>query len=71
MIDSVSLWRSVCSYFIAGDVDYICNWLGNKKWVKALEWEGKENFHRFIFKLKLTEVGRVLKYFFVIFVLYS
>ena len=29
----------------AGDVDYICNWLGNKKWVKALEWEGKENFN--------------------------
>ena len=29
----------------AGDVDYICNWLGNKKWVKDLEWEGKENFN--------------------------
>ena len=29
----------------AGDVDYICNWLGNKKWVKALEWGGKEGFN--------------------------
>jgi len=29
----------------AGDVDYICNWLGNKMWVKALEWEGKEAFN--------------------------
>ena len=29
----------------AGDVDYICNWLGNKKWVKALDWEGKEGFN--------------------------
>ena len=30
----------------AGDVDYICNWLGNKKWVKALEWEGTEGFNQ-------------------------
>ena len=29
----------------AGDVDYICNWLGNKKWAKALEWDGKEEFN--------------------------
>ena len=31
--------------FNAGDVDYICNWLGNKKWAKALEWDGKEEFN--------------------------
>ena len=30
----------------AGDVDYICNWLGNKKWVKALEWDGKNEFNQ-------------------------
>ena len=30
----------------SGDVDYICNWLGNKKWVKALEWEGQEQFNQ-------------------------
>jgi len=29
----------------AGDVDYICNWLGNKKWAKALEWDGKDEFN--------------------------
>jgi len=29
----------------AGDVDFICNWLGNKKWVKALEWDGKDGFN--------------------------
>jgi len=29
----------------AGDVDYICNWLGNKKWVKALEWDGHDEFN--------------------------
>lgn len=29
----------------AGDVDYICNWLGNKAWTKALEWEKKDDFN--------------------------
>lgn len=24
----------------AGDRDLICNWLGNRRWVDALEWEG-------------------------------
>ena len=28
----------------AGDVDYICNWLGNKKWALDLEWDGKTEF---------------------------
>jgi cathepsin A (carboxypeptidase C) len=28
----------------AGDVDYICNWLGNKHWTLALEWEHKADF---------------------------
>lgn len=30
----------------AGDVDYICNWLGNKAWVLDLEWEGKNGFNK-------------------------
>mmetsp|Transcript_94422 Transcript_94422/g.243860 ORF Transcript_94422/g.243860 Transcript_94422/m.243860 type:complete len:218 (-) Transcript_94422:219-872(-) len=30
----------------AGDVDYICNWLGNKKWTLALEWPHKEAFNQ-------------------------
>lgn len=28
----------------AGDQDYICNWLGNKKWVLALKWKGANKF---------------------------
>lgn len=30
----------------AGDADYICNWLGNRAWVKALEWPGKAAFNK-------------------------
>ncbi|KAM3555280.1 hypothetical protein MY1884_005685 [Beauveria asiatica] len=30
----------------AGDADYICNWLGNRAWVKALEWPGKAAFNQ-------------------------
>jgi len=29
----------------AGDVDYICNWLGNKKWALGLEWPHKAEFN--------------------------
>lgn len=29
----------------AGDVDFICNWLGNKKWTLALEWDKKADFN--------------------------
>merc|ERR1712060_71387 len=29
----------------AGDVDYICNWLGNKKWTLAMEWPHKADFN--------------------------
>ena len=29
----------------AGDQDFICNWIGNKKWVMNLEWSGKEKFN--------------------------
>merc|ERR1712048_1204983 len=29
----------------AGDVDYICNWLGNKKWTLALDWPHKADFN--------------------------
>ena len=30
----------------AGDADYICNWLGNRAWTKALEWPGKDAFNK-------------------------
>jgi len=29
----------------AGDVDFICNWIGNKAWTLALDWPGKEKFN--------------------------
>ncbi|KAJ3317249.1 hypothetical protein HDV06_001820 [Boothiomyces sp. JEL0866] len=29
----------------AGDADFICNWIGNKAWTLALEWEGSEGFN--------------------------
>eukprot|EP00440_Ansanella_granifera_P039442 gb/GFBE01042789.1/.p1 GENE.gb/GFBE01042789.1/~~gb/GFBE01042789.1/.p1 ORF type:complete len:477 (+),score=151.22 gb/GFBE01042789.1/:1-1431(+) len=29
----------------AGDVDYICNWLGNKKWTLAMDWPHKDDFN--------------------------
>ncbi|KPA78501.1 serine carboxypeptidase (CBP1) putativeserine peptidase Clan SC Family S10 [Leptomonas pyrrhocoris] len=29
----------------AGDMDYVCNWRGNKAWVTALNWPGKAAFN--------------------------
>merc|ERR1739848_724702 len=29
----------------AGDQDFICNWLGNEKWVQALNWTHKAEFN--------------------------
>jgi cathepsin A (carboxypeptidase C) len=28
----------------AGDQDLICNWLGNRRWVDALEWSGSQGW---------------------------
>jgi cathepsin A (carboxypeptidase C) len=28
----------------AGDVDFICNWMGNKAWTRALDWSGHSQF---------------------------
>lgn len=28
----------------AGDVDFICNWMGNKAWTRALKWENRAAF---------------------------
>lgn len=28
----------------AGDADFICNWMGNKAWTVALEWDGSDEF---------------------------
>jgi cathepsin A (carboxypeptidase C) len=29
----------------AGEMDYLCNWCGNKAWAKKLEWSGKDAFN--------------------------
>jgi len=29
----------------AGDCDFICNWMGNKAWTLALDWNGKDAFN--------------------------
>ena len=29
----------------AGDVDFVCNWIGNKAWTLDFEWSGKESFN--------------------------
>mmetsp|Transcript_154414 Transcript_154414/g.273889 ORF Transcript_154414/g.273889 Transcript_154414/m.273889 type:complete len:221 (+) Transcript_154414:2-664(+) len=29
----------------AGDTDYICNWLGNKKWALAMDWPHQSEFN--------------------------
>ncbi|PHH83846.1 hypothetical protein CDD82_38 [Ophiocordyceps australis] len=29
----------------AGDADFICNWLGNRAWTRALEWPGRDAFN--------------------------
>ena len=34
----------------AGDVDFICNWLGNQAWTLGLEWSGKAGFNAAEFK---------------------
>jgi cathepsin A (carboxypeptidase C) len=28
----------------AGDVDFICNWIGNKAWTKELQWTGQDSY---------------------------
>lgn len=30
----------------AGDVDFICNYLGNRAWTLALDWEGHGDFNK-------------------------
>lgn len=30
----------------AGDLDFLCNYLGNQRWVEALEWSGKADYNK-------------------------
>jgi len=43
IVDLLSHQVDVVIY--AGDLDFICNWLGNKAWTLAMDWEGKEAFN--------------------------
>ncbi|KAG6975117.1 hypothetical protein JG688_00002725 [Phytophthora aleatoria] len=38
-----------------GDADSVCNWSGNKAWIDALEWKGKEAFNAAEEKSLLTQ----------------
>ncbi|KAF4670820.1 hypothetical protein FOL47_001827 [Perkinsus chesapeaki] len=42
LVDQIEGGLRVLIY--AGDVDYICNWIGNKHWALELEWKGQEKF---------------------------
>jgi len=46
----------------AGDQDFICNWLGNEKWVQALEWDHTKEFNAAVktpYKVSGKEVGEL------------
>merc|ERR1712211_46983 len=46
----------------AGEMDYLCNWCGNKAWAEALEWKGKDAFSRALdadYKLNGRVAGRM------------
>lgn len=47
----------------AGDADFICNWLGNRAWVNALEWKGQKGFAQAETKpLEISEEKKTHKY---------
>eukprot|EP00878_Enallax_costatus_P000305 GHUV01000378.1.p1 GENE.GHUV01000378.1~~GHUV01000378.1.p1 ORF type:complete len:521 (+),score=122.91 GHUV01000378.1:129-1565(+) len=49
----------------AGDRDLICNWLGNRRWVDQLEWEGQEGWAQAEDKpwaVRGKQVGEVTNY---------
>lgn len=40
----------------AGDADFICNWLGNRAWMEALEWPGQSAYNKATYEtLKLSD----------------
>ncbi|KAL9413212.1 hypothetical protein AB3S75_041810 [Citrus x aurantiifolia] len=46
----------------AGEYDLICNWLGNSKWVHAMEWSGQKDFGAAAtvpFKVDGAETGQI------------
>merc|ERR1712107_220801 len=46
----------------AGDQDFVCNWLGNEKWVQALDWDHNKEFNaaaKTPYKVSGKEVGEL------------
>merc|ERR1712066_835713 len=46
----------------AGEMDYLCNWCGNKAWANKLDWSGKEAFNKATdedYQLKGKVAGRL------------
>eukprot|EP00879_Flechtneria_rotunda_P003621 GHRR01003858.1.p2 GENE.GHRR01003858.1~~GHRR01003858.1.p2 ORF type:complete len:135 (+),score=47.73 GHRR01003858.1:1563-1967(+) len=49
----------------AGDRDLICNWLGNRRWVDQLQWQGSEGWstaQEHAWSVKDQQVGTVTSY---------
>ncbi len=44
----------------AGDADWICNWIGNKKWVLELDWSGKTKMNTATDKLWISNSTKKL-----------
>ncbi|CAO3598843.1 unnamed protein product [Absidia cylindrospora] len=40
-----ALHQSIDVLLYAGDMDWICNWRGNKAWARELQWKGKQGFN--------------------------
>ncbi|KAF5376948.1 hypothetical protein D9615_007272 [Tricholomella constricta] len=49
------LERGVRVLIYVGTYDWICNWVGNERWTRALEWSGREEFASQ--ELRVWEVG--------------
>ena len=46
----------------AGDTDFICNWMGNKAWTKAIAWSGHKDYneagdHDWFYDTAKTKLG--------------
>ncbi|KZO96589.1 serine carboxypeptidase [Calocera viscosa TUFC12733] len=39
------LERGISILIYVGTYDWICNWVGNMRWVEALEWQGQESYN--------------------------
>ncbi|KAN0064295.1 hypothetical protein ACQY0O_002481 [Thecaphora frezii] len=40
------LERGIRALIYVGELDFICSWIGNKRWVEALQWSGAEDWHK-------------------------